>query len=365
MYDPLFCILPPHIFQEIAKNGSEKDREAALEILATDHIHRIRRATFTAMGGLKLPPPKLPSPRISVVHRLIYDCKHTMHLPGTLVRSEGQPPTTDKSANNAYDHLGETFAFYFSVYHRYSIDNKGMPLHACVHYGTKYDNAFWDGSEMVFGDGDSVYFNDFTIPLDVTGHELTHGVTAHEANLVYHDQPGALNESISDVFGILVKQYKLKQTAAQADWIIGAGLFTSKVNGVGIRSMKAPGTAYNDPILGKDPQPADMTKFVQGGDVHVNSGIPNHAFYLVASAIGGYAWQKAGLIWYETLRDHNLSSTADFTTFANLTIQHAGIRFGIKSPEQKAVISAWEQVKVPIMPLMGVEEVMEEVAMAV
>jgi Zn-dependent metalloprotease len=203
---------------------------------------------------------------------------------------------------------------------------------------------------MVFGDGDGIIFNDFTLPLDVIGHELTHGVTGSEANLLYKNQSGALNESISDVFGVLVKQYSLKQTADKADWLIGAGLFAKKIHGVALRSMKAPGTAYDDPLIGKDPQPADMAHFVNttgdNGGVHTNSGIPNHAFFLVATKIGGFAWQKAGQIWYNTLLDHNLKQSANFAAFANLTVKNATTLYGSASVERKAVIDAWQQVGV-------------------
>src|SRR5690606_25342549 len=106
-------------------------------------------------------------------------------------------------------------------------------------------------------------FNRFTIAADIIGHELAHGVTQHTANLIYQGQSGALNESMSDVFGSLVKQRLLGHTAAEADWLIGEGLFTSNVNGTGIRSMKEPGTAYDDPVLGKDPQPGHMNNYVQ------------------------------------------------------------------------------------------------------
>jgi Zn-dependent metalloprotease len=150
------------------------------------------------------------------------------------------------------------------------------------------------------------------------------------------------------VFGSLVKQYAHapQQTAAQADWLIGAGLFTAQVDGVALRSMKAPGTAYDDPLLGKDPQPAHMSHYVDttedNGGVHINSGIPNRAFYLVAIALGGFAWEKAGLIWYRTLIDSRLSATADFAEFARLTADNASKLFG--AAEQRAVIDAWQQV---------------------
>ncbi len=130
----------------------------------------------------------------------------------------------------------------------------------------------------------------------MVGHELAHGVTESEAGLIYYQQSGALNESLSDVFGSLVKQFHLQQTADKADWLIGAGLLAEGIKGQGLRSMSAPGTAYDDPLLGKDPQPASMKDYIQtkedNGGVHLNSGIPNRAFYLAATALGGFAWRK-------------------------------------------------------------------------
>jgi len=218
-----------------------------------------------------------------------------------------------------------------------------------VHFGRDYDNAFWDGEQMVFGDGDGVVFNRFTIAVDVIGHELAHGVTEVEAGLVYRDQPGALNESVSDCFGSMVKQRVLGQTAAEADWLIGAGLLAEGVNGRALRSMAAPGTAYDDERLGgRDPQPAHMDDFVRtaedDGGVHINSGIPNRAFHLAATALGGHAWERAGAVWYATLRDPSLTTTADFATFAALTVRTAGARFdaGVAA----AVRDAWTEVGV-------------------
>jgi Zn-dependent metalloprotease len=348
----IFCILPPHILNEIAKNGTPQQRESALQTLGMDHSIRANRLTFSLLGGLQGPHVDAASPAVPQKQRSIYDAHHAESLPGSLVRSEGQAAVADKSVNQAYDGLGDTFDFYLNAYQRNSIDNKGLPLKASVHYGKNYDNAFWNGQQMVFGDGDNKIFTDFTNCLDVIGHELTHGVTGSEANLTYQGQPGALNESISDVFGCLVKQKKLNQTAAQADWLIGAGLLAKGIHGVALRSMKAPGTAYDDPVLGKDPQPATMAGYVQtaqdNGGVHLNSGIPNHAFFLVASAIGGNAWEKAGQIWYDTLLDPRLKPSANFAAFANLTSLNAGRRYGSNSSERKAVIDGWHQVGVTL-----------------
>ena len=270
-------------------------------------------------------------------------------MPGKLVRAETDPESTDVAVNEAFDGAGATYDLYFDVYDRNSIDDKGMRIDSTVHYGSGYDNAFWNGAQMVYGDGDGKLFGRFTVSVDVIGHELTHGVTAHEANLDYQDQPGALNESISDVFGSLVKQRVLGQTAAEADWLIGEGLFTSRVHGTALRSMKAPGTAYDDPVLGKDPQPADMKDYDQttddDGGVHINSGIPNHAFYLAATAIGGQAWEKAGKIWYVALRDR-LRPSSDFAAAARLTAAVADELYGKGGAEARAVRNAWQSVGV-------------------
>jgi len=224
-----------------------------------------------------------------------------------------------------------------------------------VHYDRGYANAFWDGAQMVFGDGDGHIFGNFTSSIDVTGHELTHGVTQYTANLAYEGQSGALNESISDVFGSLAKQHALGQSTEEADWLIGADLFLPGVHGVALRSMKAPGTAYDDPKLGgRDPQPDHMDRFVQLSDdefndfggVHINSGIPNKAFFLVARELGGHAWEDAGTIWYEALQQ--LFERAQFGDCANITTQIAAARFGDGSRQHRAVRSAWQEVGVVV-----------------
>jgi Zn-dependent metalloprotease len=229
-----------------------------------------------------------------------------------------------------------------------------MQLNGYVHRGIKFNNAFWDGQEMVFGDGDGRLFTDFTKSIDVIAHELTHGVTEHTAGLEYHNQSGALNESISDVFGSLVKQWSLKQTATEADWLIGAEVFTPRVAGDALRSMKEPGSAYDDSLLGKDPQPGHMNNYANLADneegdyggVHINSGIPNKAFYLMAIAISGNAWDAPGHIWYEALKASN--TTTDFQSFADTTFIKADQLYGKGSPEQQAVLSAWHEVGIQV-----------------
>ncbi|MBI5839260.1 MAG: M4 family metallopeptidase [Chloroflexi bacterium] len=338
------------MLREIGEKGTANQRTLALATLS--HSNEIRSLRFQKEMVERAAMMRAPTKQ-----RNVYDAKNGSQLPGTLVRTEGDPISTDTAVNEAFDGAGATYDMFFEVYGRNSIDNNGMRLDSTVHYQKGFDNAFWDGKQMVYGDGDEdlppaeQLFRRFTASLDVIGHELTHGVTQFEANLNYFSQPGALNESMSDVFGSLVKQRLRGDTAGQADWIIGEGLFTSNVNGVGIRSMKAPGTAYNDPVLGKDPQPAHMSNYVNtiedNGGVHINSGIPNHAFYVASIEIGGNAWEKAGQIWYKTLAD-KLNSTSNFQDAANLTFEAAGELFGANSLEQNAVKKGWEEVGIAV-----------------
>ncbi len=346
-------ILPPHLLEQIVRNGTDEQRSWAINTMTKDFTLRSIRAQNALLQTKSLKPLQVRAVGEGQPVRTIFDCDNEEDLRARIVRREGDSPTGDLAVDEAYDGLGATYDLYWQVYERDSIDDEGMPLDAYVHYGKDYDNAFWDGRHMVFGDGDGALVNRLTIAVDVMGHELAHGVTADEAGLVYSQQPGALNESLSDVFGSLVKQRTRQETADQADWLIGAGLLTSQVKGVALRSLKAPGTAYDDPVFGKDPQPAHMRDYVQttkdNGGVHINSGIPNRAFYLAAVDIGGYAWEKAGRIWYEALRDQWLRPTSRFLTFAGATLR-AAVRLGYSesSTEYQAVRQAWEQVGITV-----------------
>ncbi|MCK9895389.1 M4 family metallopeptidase [Frankia sp. AgB32] len=342
------CAVPPHVLERIVRNGSDQQRSWALSTLIQDGSHRtLRDHNARLRAARRGVEPRWPVAQAGP-RRSVSDAAGAETLPGRLVRVEDGSAVADTAVNEAYEGLGATFAFFSAVLGRDSIDDEGMALLATVHYGDHYDNAFWNGRQMVFGDGDGELFRSFTGSLDVIGHELTHGVTEDEAALMYLNQSGALNESISDVFGSLVKQYARGEKAEEADWLIGAGLLTDAVRGVALRSLKAPGTAYDDPVLGDDIQPAHMDDYVRttmdNGGVHINSGIPNHAFYLAATALGGFAWEKAGRIWYESLRAGQVRPNATFRTFAAATSRQAGVLFG--APERAAVDEAWRAVGV-------------------
>jgi Zn-dependent metalloprotease len=341
---PIHCIIPPHMLKEIATRGNDSQRAWAWQTLTLSEQMRGQRQALSVIAAMG-------TTATGTKRRTIYDARNGSRLPGRMVRGEGDPRSDDRAVNEAYDGSGATYDLYFTVFGRNSIDERGMRLDSTVHYGRKYDNAFWNGQQMVYGDGDGELFNRFTVAIDVIGHELTHGVTEYEAGLEYQDQPGALNESFSDVFGSLVKQYKRRQTAKEADWLIGKGLLARGVKGKALRSMKEPGTAYDDDVLGKDPQPGHMTDYVRtredNGGVHINSGIPNRAFYETAIRLGGNAWAKAGQIWYGTLRD-KLRPNSSFRDAARWTVAVARDLYGAGSLEQKAVRGGWVAVGIGV-----------------
>lgn len=347
-------VIPPYVMERLAESGDPALEARARETLAIDAAMRGgRRGVPGARPEASSPPPP-PSARLGAPSRAIHDAEGSTDLPGRLVRGEGDPPTGDVAVTEAFDGLGATWELFHAAYGRDSLDGKGMGMLATVHYGQRYDNAFWDGSQMVFGDGDGEIFLSFTRSVDVIGHELAHGVTQFTSGLNYQGQSGALNESVSDVFGVLVRQRLLGQSAEQADWLIGADLLAEGVQGVALRSMEAPGTAYDDPRLGRDPQPGHMRDYVDttddNGGVHINSGIPNRAFVLVAQALGGRAWEAPGQIWYDTVTG-DISADCDFVTFAGLTLTAAESRYGAGSPEAQAVTAAWAGVGVTSEPV--------------
>ena len=262
------------------------------------------------------------------------------------MRSEGDGKSQDAAVNEAYDHAGATYDFYKTVHNRNSLDDAGMTLISSVHVGVAFNNAFWNGEQMAYGDGDGQVFVRFTKSLDVVGHELSHGVVSHTCDLAYRDESGALNEHFADVFGSLVKQWKKKQTAAKADWLIGPDIMGPATTAKSIRTFKAEKAYEDDPLLGTDPQPKRLADKYRGaedsGGVHINSGIPNHAFFLVARALGGNAWDKPGQIWYKTLRA--LHQTSNFAEMVAMTVQSAGALFGAGSTAEKAVTKAWKDV---------------------
>lgn len=384
----LCSIIPSDLLVQIAKssNVSPEIRNGAQNTL--HHMVTVRqiRREVVARNLNRAAPVASNAAATPGLHRTIYDCKGKGGLPfdldrdGVFDRVRGFPPFEgtklyteghnftrpyDASAKTLYDNLGITYAFFKEVFNRESIDNQGLKLVGCVHYEDDarrgFFNALWFHDLAVFGDGDGMVFRSFGKFLDLTAHELTHGIIETTANLPYTNQAGALNESLADIFGSMVKQWAKvpKQEAQAADWLIARGLFLLP-DGRALRDMANPGTAYGTTgVLRRDPQPRDMTGYIEYyppdghpitgndyGGVHKYSGIPNRAFYLVATTLGGYSWDVAGKIWYNTMLDEELKTVnprTAFKTFADLTLKHAR-PFG--HDVVAAVESAWTAVKV-------------------
>jgi len=232
-----------------------------------------------------------------------------------------------------------------------------MHVVSSVHFGQGFANAMWtEGpNQMVYGDGNDVLYN-FTAAIDVIGHEMTHGVTQFNSKLQYLGESGALNEHISDAFGIMIKQKVENTTAEKSDWLIGEGCLYPGVQGVALRNMKDPGTAYDDEKLGRDIQPANYNDIPNvyrlyssiidrdSGGVHIYSGIPNRAFALCALAFRGYSWEKAGPIWFKAVTTHRIPPTCTFIQFADATVDTAAELYG--DDAAKTVRNAWNEVGV-------------------
>jgi hypothetical protein len=326
--------VPPYLLRRIAGSAPEVADHCAAT-LSVDEEFRTRRTAH--------PPPREHIAAAAGAAWTIHSAEQGTALPGKPARTAGEPETGDPAVDEAARGVEGSLALFAEIYGRGSFDGAGAPVIATVHYGRDYVNAFWDGTQLVFGDGDGKVFDRFTKPVDVLGHEFTHAVVQHTAGLVYEGQSGALNESVSDVFAACLKQRLLAQTPAQADWLIGEGLFLPGVEARALRDMAAPGTAYDDPVLGRDPQVGHMDDYVEteddNGGVHLNSGIPNRAFQLAATSIGGNTWAGAGAIWYAALTGGAVGPDADFATFADATVAAAGTH-------AEAVSAAWEAVGV-------------------
>lgn len=349
--------VPSKLLRKLADKAGEADRHVIHGHIESASRLRTQRSAWVPLAPAASPPQALHS--APSWRRSVFDAGTGTVLPGKSVRDEGDKPVKDHAANQAYDNAGITLDFYLKVFGRHSIDNRSMRVESAVHFGKNFGNAMWTGDRMVYGDGDQ-NVSGFTAALDIIAHELTHGVTQHmiagglgvvrvapkdrefkEQTHALQGQSGALNESFSDVFGSMVKQWHAGQDVTQANWLLGEHMLAPQ-HGRAIRSLKDPGnrqlTWY------EDEQFKNMDQYVDGADVHDGSGIPNHAFYLAARKIGGYSWEKAGPIWYEAFA--KLKPKASFKDAARATTDVASQRFGVKSKECKAVMSAWQAVKV-------------------
>jgi Zn-dependent metalloprotease len=337
-------VIPPHILSEMARSPNARVRAAAISTMNGTAFLRGHRDILGRVQQLQEAMPQET--------KLAYDARGWTYLPGNLVWREGMKQSGYQEVDEAMNGAHTTYELLQKAFGWSSLNGQNMRMLSTVRYGKSYNNAFWQGSQMVYGSGDGYVFNRFTAAIDVCGHELAHGVTQFTCALEYQGQSGALNEHFSDVIGSMVKQWALGQTVEQADWLIGAGLFTQNIRAQALRNMLNPGTAYNDPNVGRDPQPVHMSNLYRGqadgGGVHINSGIPNRAFALAATAIGGKAWEEggAGQIWWRAHTQGGVQPFCDFVTYAKITVKKAQELSGTQSKTVDAVQNAWAFVGV-------------------
>jgi Zn-dependent metalloprotease len=329
MNRPICLFIPPHVLNHVARVHAKESREpspAQRSAVMSNQLRQQRQLSIPHLINPYQEPDKaqiagLTMPPAGSAGRLIYDDQNQWVVDVKFIRGEGDPAVGQQNANHAYDFLGVVRQFYKDVLGRNSIDNLGMNLVGNVNFGVGFDNAFWDGQRMVFGNGDNIVFKDLTGDLDVPGHELTHGVTQFTAGLLYTpDQTGALNESFSDMMGSAIDAWANKADAATHNWLIGEDIMADDLPGEALRSMAEPGTAYDNSIMGRDPQPRDMSGYFQPADPHLMSGITNRWFFLICREIG---IQAGALIMYQTLQ--NLWPTANFSDAAQVAAAQARI----------------------------------------
>jgi Zn-dependent metalloprotease len=341
---PCCSIVPNEVLRRLAADPTlpEPLRQEFADAARVDTEVRKLRAQATrltrvessiAPAGLKL--AVAPAPAVK-----LYDCNHGKTLPGAPVANPGA--SADGSVKRTYDETAAVAEFFRQAFGRNSIDDGGMTLLSSVHYGDKYPNAQWNGVQMIYGDGDGEYFIDFTLANDVIAHELTHGVTQHTVQLAYANEPGGLNESMSDVFGSMFRQWRAQQTADAADWLIGKEIMGPKATAQGITCLRDMSKPDGKHCLAR--QPTHYRDYKPGMDPHDSSGIPNLAFHKVAVAIGGHSWEKAGKIWYRAMTAFSPSPYLKMKAFADRTRKSAAVLFPGDAAVAAAVDGGWKQV---------------------
>jgi Zn-dependent metalloprotease len=294
-----------------------------------------RKLTLVAQEVVRERATLAPIPAITICN-----CNNTQSLPGGPMPHPAA--AVDPTVKRVFETTTNVVDFFDKVFSRNSIDDAGMTLMSSVHYGNKYNNACWNGSQMTYGDGDGDIFVDFSQGIDVVCHELMHGVTQHTIQLGYANEPGGLNESISDVFGTMFRQWKAGQPVTRADWLMGTDIMgpaAIKDGYVCLRDMARPGAKH---CLTR--QPYHYSKYKAGMDPHYSSGIPNLAFHKVAMAIGGNSWGKAGQIWYRALTGFGPSPNMRMRAFANRTRRVASELYPGDAASAQAVDLGWKQV---------------------
>lgn len=338
-------IIPQHVLERFAKDKklTAEQRQYFVDAVRLEKEWRKTRTSTAKLANLSrslLPTGMSAIATAAPPSVLVFDCQNGTTLPGRPIANPGA--STDGSAKRAFNETTAVVDFYQSLFGRNSLDNAGMTLLSSIHFSVKYNNAGWTGSQMRYGDGDGNIFIDFTKSNDVIGHELTHGVTQFTSSFAYTNQAGGLNESMSDVFGSMYRQWRANQTVTAADWLIGKEIMGPGATARGftcLRDMSNPAASH---CLA--PQPTRFSQYHDGMDPHDSSGIPNFAFYKAAMAIGGKSWEKAGKIWYQALTGFAANPNMRMKVFANRTRTLAGTLFPAEPTIKVAVDKAWTAV---------------------
>lgn len=321
----MYCnFIPDQLLIELGDTSSLK----ISKILRSDR-NRIRRAFNKVVGTASL--------------RSTYNCHNTTNKPGELILVDDRPPLgqNDKDIMNAHCCSDAVYRFYLDKFNRNSLDDKGSRINSHVHYDKDLNNAFFDGSAMFYGDGDGKYFLPFSGALDVVGHELTHWVVDSSAKLFYYAQPGASNESFADIFGVAIKHFMHEESnPKKANWLIGDSIVGPDFPGKAIRSFK------DEKAYKGDRQPKYMKNYIwtfeDNAGVHWNSGILNHAFYLMCLEMNQPSYEKPIQIMYRALL--KLNSLSGFSQVVKAVIKSAEELYGIGSLEAKDVRKAYKNV---------------------
>lgn len=260
---------------------------------------------------------------------------------------------TNRATAGADAHFGmtKTWEYFASAFGRNGIDGAGRSTYGRVHYGSSYENAFWSSSCfcMTYGDGASTFYP--LVSIDVTGHEMAHGVMAAEANLTYSGESGGLNEASSDIFGTLV-EYFVNSGSDVPDYWIGERIYRSNWSTGSYVQTKA--LRYMDDPAKDGKSPACWSKKLRGLDVHYSSGPANHMFYLLsnggtskcnANAVTGLGRAKAALIWYTAISDYMTSST-NYAGARTACLKAASALYGSGSTEYATVAAAFSAINV-------------------
>ena len=260
-------IIPEHVLERFAKDKKlteEQRRYFAVAVKLEREWHRARSATakLATLSRSILPTAVNALAAAAPPAVLVFDCQHGTALPGTQIATPGT--SADASAKRAFDETTAVANFYQTVFGRNSLDDAGMTLLSSIHFSVNYNNAGWTGTQMKYGDGDGNIFVDFTKSNDVIGHELTHGVTQYSSGFAYTNQAGGLNESMSDVFGSMFRQWRANQTVSAADWLIGKEIMGPGAIARGftcLRDMSNPAASH---CLA--PQPTTFSQYQNGMD---------------------------------------------------------------------------------------------------